>query len=108
MTEEKSYYYIPVDMRSVNKTSVATNKDYEVYATSAEITTLKNLVKEISEHNSIFALKSIPFKPFAEEEVDDMRKEDYDNLMKIYQFIHKYGTEKTREQLKEVGYESEN
>lgn len=107
MTEERFYYYIPVDMRSVSDTSVATTNEYEVYATPSEITTFKQLINDIAEHNSIFALKSIPLKPFAEEEVDDMRKDDYDTLMKAYQFIHTYGTEETRKKVEEVGYDSE-
>lgn len=38
-------------------------------------------------------------------EVDGMRQESDDNLMKAFQFIYRYGTVETKEKLSEIGFD---
>lgn len=105
MEVEKNVYYISLDKKSVSKESVADTMEYEVYATPEDIVKFEGLLQSNDDKDFVFALKSIPFKPFAEKEVDEMREETDDNLMEAYEFIYTFGTEKTREKLKEIGYD---
>lgn|SRR5699024_508620 len=104
MEEKRKTYYISLDNKTVSKTNTP-ETDYEVSATPTEIVKFENLLKENDDNDFVFAAKSIPFKPFAEGEVEGMREETHDNYMQAYQFIYKHGTEETREKLKEIGYD---
>lgn len=102
---EKQVYYISLDKRTISKVSVPDTTEYAIVVTENELETITSLLEENDKHDFWFAMKNIPLKPFNEREVDDMRQEDYDNLMKVYQYIYEFGTPETREKLAEVGYD---
>lgn len=104
---ERRAYYISLEKRTISEISVPDTTEYEVWVTPDELEFFNKLLKENDRNDFWFAMVNIPLKPFAEKEVDDMRKEDYDNLMKMYQFLYKYGTQETKRKLEEVGYESQ-
>lgn len=104
MAETKDLYYISLDKRRVSKVSVPDTVEYEVHATPSDIVRFKVLLEENDGRDGSFALFNMPLKPFAEVEVDEMRDESNDNLIKAYEFMYSFGTEETREKLKEVGY----
>jgi len=105
MYMERKAYFISLDKRTIKDVSVPDTTEYEVWITPDELKRFEMLFRESDKNDSWFALVDLPLKPFAEEEVDDMRREDHENLMKVYQFIYHYGTRETRRKLKEVGYE---
>lgn len=104
MEEKKKSYFISLAKRTVSDVSIPDTVEYEVITTPSQIVAFQSLLEENDSKDFIFAAKNIPFKPFAEGEVDEMRKESDDNLMEVYEFIYNFGTEETREKLKEVGY----
>lgn len=106
MTNKKDYYYISLVKGTVSKVSVPDTVEYEVYATPADIEKLNRLLEENHERDVSFAALNIPFKPFAEGEVDEMREKDDDNLDEVFKFLYTFGTDETREKLKEVGYDA--
>lgn len=105
MEEIKKTYYISLDERTVSKVSFADRNEYEVYATPSDIVRFKELLEENDDRESHFALVNIPFKPFSEVEVDEMREKSDATIIEAFEFIYKFGTKETREKLKEVGYD---
>ncbi len=104
MEEIKKTYYISLDERTVSKVSFAGRNEYEVYATPSDIARFEVLFDENHDRDLYYALIDIPFKPFAEGEVDEMREESEANIVDIYKFIYNFGTKETREKLKSLGY----
>lgn len=102
---ERKAYFISLDKRTINDISVPDTMEYEVWITPDELKRFEALLRESEKNDSWFALVDLPLKPFAEDEVDEMRKEDHENLMQVYQFLFQYGTKETRRKLEEVGYE---
>ena len=103
MEEQVKTYYISLDKRTVSEVSVPDTVEYEVRATPSQIVKFENILQDNDAKEFKFATKNIPFKPFAEKEVDEMREESDDNVMSAYQFIYQYGTEETRKKIKEIG-----
>lgn len=104
MEEKRKSYFISLSKRTVTNVSVPDADEYEVIATPSQIVGLESLMDDIDKSDYTFMAKNMPFKPFAEREVDEMRQESDDNLKEIYQFIYNFGTEETREKLKGIGY----
>lgn len=104
MGEIKDSYYISLDKHTVSKVSIPGTVEYEVYATPSDIVRFKELLGENEDRDTSFALVNILFKPFDEVEVDRMRERSDTNLIKAFEFIYTFGTNETREKLKEVGY----
>lgn len=104
MENKKDYYYISLVKGTVTEMSIPDTAEYEVYATPADIEKITKLLDENHDRDVSFAALNIPFKPFAEDEVDKMREKDDDNLTEVFEFLYKLGTQETREKLKEVGY----
>ena len=102
---EKKAYFISLDKNTISEVSVPDTTEYEVLVTNDELEIYKSLVEKSDHRDFSYALKNIVFKPFAEEEPEEMRKKDDDNLMQVFQFLYKYGTEETKKKLEEVGYE---
>jgi|SRR5699024_6381455 len=105
MEEKKDYYYISLFKRTVSKVSVPDTVEYEVYAAPSDIEEFKRLLEDNHDRDFSFAAVNVPFKPFAEGEAEQMRAKSDDNLNKAFEFLYKFGTEETREKLKEVGYD---
>ncbi|HLQ82305.1 MAG TPA: hypothetical protein VK121_00470 [Pseudogracilibacillus sp.] len=103
MEEQVKTYYISLDKRTVSEVSVPDTVEYEVRATPSQIVKFENILQDNDAKEFEFAIKNIPFKPFAEKEVDEMREESDDNVMAAYHFIYQYGTEETRKKIKEIG-----
>lgn len=104
MEEKRKSYFISLDKRTVSEVSVPDTVEYEVIAKPSEIVMFESILRDNDSKDFTFAVKNIPFKPFAEGEVDEMRQESDDNIMEVYEFMYNFGTEETREKLKEVGY----
>lgn len=103
---KQSTYFISLDKQRISDISVPDTVEYEVYVTEEELVMFKELIRENEQRDFWYAMKNIIFKPFAEKEVDDMRQQDDENLMKAYQFIYQYGTQQTRRKLIEMGFEA--
>lgn len=105
MENKKDYYYISLAKGTISKVSVPDTVEYEVYATSSDIQRFNALLEENHERDISFVTKNVPFKPFAEDEADQMRAKNDNTLTEAFEFLYKFGTEETREKLKEVGYD---
>ena len=104
MEEEKKTYYISLSNRTISDVDTP-EKEFEVYAKPSEMVKFERLIESNEENDFIFAAKTMPFKPFAEHEAEEMREETHENYMEAYHFLYKHGTEETREKLKEIGYD---
>ena len=104
MEEEKKIYYISLSNRTISDIDTP-EKEFTVYAKPSEMVKFERLIQSNKENDFIFAAKTMPFKPFAEHEADEMREETRENYMEAYHFLYEHGTEETREKLKEIGYD---
>lgn len=107
MALERKSYFISMDKQRIDKESIGDTAEYEVLVTSDELETFKSYIAANNTRNFWFAMQNITFKPFNEVEVDDMRAEDDENLMKAYKFIYAHGTEETKRKLAEIGFTGE-
>src|SRR5690625_4713488 len=103
MTEKKSYF-ISLDKERIDDISIPDTTEYEVLLTNEELEVIRRLIRENDHRDFWYAMKNITFTSFNEEEVDDLRKEDDDNLMKTYKLIYRYGTEETKQKLRDMGF----
>ena len=104
MEEEKKIYYISLSNRTISDIDTP-EKEFTVYAKPSEMVKFERLIQSNKDNDFIFATKTMPFKPFAEHEAEEMREETHENYMEAYHFLYKHGTEETREKLKEIGYD---
>lgn len=102
--QKKRTYFISLDKNKILQVSVPDTVEYEVSVTEEELEEIRSLMKTYKHRDFEFITKNVLLKPFAEEEVDEMRKNDDDNLMLVYAFIYQHGTEKTKEMIIEMGY----
>ncbi len=105
MEEQRKTYYISLAKREVSEANTP-EMEYEVYATATEMVKFEALMNANDDNEFFFAVKNLPFKPFAEREVEGLREETHDNNIHAYEFLYKFGTEETREKLKEIGYDN--
>lgn len=103
MTEKKSYF-ISLDKERIDDISIPDTTEYEVLLTNEELEVIRQLIRDNDHRDFWYAMKNITFTSFNEEEVDDMRQEDDDNLMKTYKLIYQYGTEETKQKLRDMGF----
>ena|SRR5690625_5214192 len=101
----KKTYFISFDKETISEVSVPDTVEYEVYVTKEELEEFKSLIRENEQRNFWFATRNLLLKPFNEKEVDGMRQESDDNLMKAFQFIYRYGTVETKGKLREIGFD---
>src|SRR5690625_7792607 len=104
MEEEKKIYYISLSNRTISDIDTP-EKEFTVYAKPSEMVKFERLIQSNKENDFIFAAKTMPFKPFAEHEADEMSEETRENYMEAYHFLYEHGTEETREKVKEIGYD---
>jgi|GEM_PF-1448901 len=104
--ENKKTYFISLDKKTISEVSVPDTVEYEVYVTKEELEEFKSLIRENEQQEFSFATRNLLLKPFNEMEVDDMREESDDNLMKEFQFMYRHGTLETKEKLNEVGFDT--
>src|SRR5690625_7501707 len=104
MEEKKKTYYVSLSNRDISDIDTP-ETEYEVYVKPSEMVKFERLIQSNKENDFIFAAKTMPFKPFAEHEADEMREETRENYMKACHFIHEHGTEDARKKLKEIGYD---
>src|SRR5699024_4676118 len=104
MEEKKKTYYVSSRKREISDNDTP-ETDFEVNAKPSEMVKFQRLIQSQKENDFIFAAKTMPFKPFAEDEADEMREETRENYMEAYHFLYEHGTEETREKLKEIGYD---
>lgn len=104
---EKKSYFISLDKERIDEISIPDTTEYEVMLTNEELEVIKRLIIDNDHRDFWYAMKNITFKSFDEKRVDDMRKEDDDNLMKTYKLIYHYGTDETKQKLREIGFKDE-
>jgi len=107
MSEKKSYF-ISLDKERIDDISIPDTIEYEVLLTNEELEVVRRLIRDNDHRDFWYAMKNITFTSFNEKEVDDMRKEDDDNLMRTYQLIYRHGTEETRQKLRDMGFRESN
>lgn len=106
MTERQSYF-ISLDKERIDEISIPDTTEYEVLLTNEELEVFKRLIRDNDHRDFWYAMKNITFLPFNENEVDEMRKQDDDNLMKAYKLIYRYGTDETKRKLQDMGFKEE-
>lgn len=104
---EKKSYFISLDKERIDEISIPDTTEYEVLLTPEELEVIKRLIHDNDHRDFWFAMKNVTFKPFNEKPVDDMRKSDDENLMKMYKLIYRYGTAETKSKLREMGFKDE-
>lgn len=104
MADERKRYFISLDKREVNEKDTPAAGDFEVYASPAEIERYRSYVEENSDIEKEYGSMMLPFKPLAQDKVDEMSEEMNENMMKEIEFIYDFGTDETREKLKEMGF----
>jgi len=102
---ERKTYFISFDKERISEVSVPDTVEYEVNVTEDELNIFRTIMRENKHRNFLFATRNLLLKPFNEREVDEMRSEDDINLMRAFQFIYEYGTEETKQKLREMGYD---
>lgn len=100
----KRSFFISLDKETVTEVSVPDTTEYEVLATREEIKSLEVLLRDNEHHNFWFAMRNLAVKPFAEEEVEDIRQKEHENLLNVYKFMYEHGTEETKRKLEEIGF----
>lgn len=106
MDQEKRTYYVSVDF-GTHAGEIHAQKDenspvfqYEIEATPQEIKQLESLFLKAEQTELQFFAKA--HVPFLNNEAAENAEEDRD-IRRIYQMIYQLGTEKTREQIREIG-----
>src|SRR5699024_11168545 len=97
-------YFISLYKREVNVKDTPAVGDFEVYASQAEIERYRCYVDENSDIEKEYGSMMLSFKPLAQDKVDEMSEEMNKNMMKEIEFIYDFGTDETREKLKEMGF----
>jgi hypothetical protein len=104
--QEKRKYYVSLEF-GTHTGEIQTQKDenspvfqYEIEATPQEVEQLEKLFAEAQETELQFFAKA--HVPFLDNEAEENAEEDRE-INRIYQMIYQLGTEKTREQLREIG-----
>src|SRR5690625_5121532 len=77
---------------------------YKVYTSIAEIKRYRSYDKENNNIEKKNDSMMLPFKPLAQTKVDEISEEMNENMMKEIEFIYDFGTDETREKLKEMGF----
>src|SRR5699024_11833093 len=95
MEEKKKTYYVSLSNREISDIDTP-ETEFEVYVKPSEMVKFERLILSNKENDFIFAAKTMPFKPFAEHEADEMREETRENYMEAYHFLYEHGTEETR------------
>lgn len=106
MEQEKKTYYVSIYF-GTHAGEIHKQKDensavfqYEIEATPKEIEQLEKLFTEIGQTEMAFFAKA--HIPFLNNEASENTEEDKE-IQRIYQMIYQLGTEKTRNQLREIG-----
>ena len=106
MEQEKRKYYVSLEF-GTHAGEIQAQKDenspvfqYEIEATPQEVEQLEKLFAEAQETELQFFAKA--HVPFLDNEAAENAEEDRE-INRIYQMIYQLGTEKTREQLREIG-----
>src|SRR5699024_5074806 len=104
LAKVRKRYFISLDKREVNEKDTPAASDFEVYASPAEIERYRSYVEENSDIEKEYGSMMLPFKPLAHDKVDEMSEEINEKMMKEIECIYDLGTDETREQLKEMGF----
>lgn len=100
--DEKKHYFVTVDTQDIREMSVPDSGiEYEIIADSNEIQEISQLFQE-QNREGIGALGYLG-KPFDEWGADEKRAAFDANLIKLYRRIFDLGTERTRNQIREMG-----
>jgi len=102
MIERKSYF-VSLDKETITEMSIPDTAEYEILATQEELEEFRALLAKEKKENFWFAMRNIVFKPFAEGEVEGIREEMDENLMRAYRFLYEHGTMETKEKLAQAG-----
>lgn len=106
MTTKKSYF-VSLDKETITEMSIPDTVEYEIRVTQEELEQFNVLLRRNKSENFWFAMRNLVFKPFAEGEVEGMREDMDDNLMKAYRFLYEHGTMETKEKLAQAGIVNE-
>lgn len=106
MMPEKKSYFVSLDKQTITRVSVPDTTEYEVLLNSAELTMFKALISNYDD-GVWSTMENIVFKPFDENNGDLMSKQEDDNLIEVYHYMYRYGTDATRTKLAEIGFRDE-
>jgi len=98
----KKIYYISIDSNEIREVSIPdSEKEYEIIATPENIKEIEILMRK-QKQSSGDAVEYLA-KPFHEQGTDDKRAEYDSSLIEIFKKIYELGTEKTKEEIKNIG-----
>jgi len=97
----KKYYFVTIDTQDIRTMSIPDSGiEYEIIADEKEIEEIKELFH--AQNRETFGALGFLAKPFDEWGVDD-RRAAYDiELVRLYRKIFELGSEKTRNQIREM------
>lgn len=98
---EKNKYYVSVQSNSIVPGQGATPYEFEIHATPEEVDQLEHMFAMKSEADQdCFFRAHIPGMPYHLDDENDL----YDTYLKeIYQHIYAIGTDKTKQDMREMG-----
>jgi len=99
----KKSYFVSLDKETITEMSIPDTAEYEIRVTQEELEEFNVLLRKNKHENFWFAMRNLVFKPFAEGEVEGMREDMDENLMKAYRFLYEHGTMETKEKLAQAG-----
>lgn len=96
-------YFVSLDKETITEMSIPDTAEYEIIVTQEELEQFKMLLRSNESDDFWFAMRNLVFKPFAEDEVEGMREDMDDNLMRVYQYLYNFGSMETKEKLIATG-----
>lgn len=98
----RKHYFVTVDKQDIREMSIPDNGiEYEIIAGPEDIEEIRHLFR--SQNRETFGALSYLRKPFDEWGADDRRAAYDADLILLYRKIFETGTEKTKEEIREMG-----
>ena len=99
---EKKHYFVTVDTQDIREMSIPDNGiEYEIIAGPEDVEEIKHLFR--AQNRETFNALGYLSKPFDEWGADDRRAAYDADLIRLYRRIFELGTEKTKEEIREMG-----
>ncbi|HLS65465.1 MAG TPA: hydrolase [Pseudogracilibacillus sp.] len=98
---ERKRYYVSLQSKEISQVQVGNNADFTIYATDAEIRTLRNIFNAIeTAEMGTFWRAHVPFKPYHDDTTNDTHDK---RLTEAFQLLYELGDEQAKQFIEQSG-----
>lgn len=96
----KKKIFVTVNAAEVREVSIPGDVEFEIIATEEDVLEIQNIFNRMDDETKS-GLKYLA-RPFNEKSVDQKRDNESDDMVAIYELLHKLGTDETREDIESM------